>query len=100
MCHKPVQIIISARMCCDIICLTIYNEANLFKNFNEIYKCEHKFYEIFNDLNTNYYNCTDGMSDEILYDLIIYKKKEKSLIIFDRNTTIIYDSRAGFLDLV
>ena len=41
MCHKPAQIINTARMSCDTIYLTTYNGADLFKNFNEIYKCEH-----------------------------------------------------------
>ena len=41
MCHKPAQIINTARMSCDTIYLTIYNGPDLFKNFNEIYKCEH-----------------------------------------------------------
>ena len=40
MCHKPAQIINTARMSCDTIYLTIYNGADLFENFNEIYKCE------------------------------------------------------------
>ena len=43
MCHKPAQIIITARISCDTIDLTTYNGADLFKNFNEIYKCEHNF---------------------------------------------------------
>ena len=43
MCHEPVQIIIRARMSCDTIYLTTYNGADLFKNSNEIYKCEHNF---------------------------------------------------------
>ena len=46
MCHKPAQIINSTRMSCDTIYLTTYNEADLFKNFNEIYKCEHNFNEL------------------------------------------------------
>ena len=48
-CHKPAQIVNTARMSCDTIYLTTYNGADLFKSFNEIYKCEHKFYEIIND---------------------------------------------------
>ena len=59
MCHKPEQIIKTARISCDTIYLTTYNGTDVFKNFNEIYKCEHKFYEINNDLISNYYNCTD-----------------------------------------
>ena len=38
MCHKPAQIINTARMNCDTIYLTTYNGADLFKNFNEINK--------------------------------------------------------------
>ena len=37
MCHKPAQIINTARMSCDTIYLTTYNGPDLFKNFNEIY---------------------------------------------------------------
>ena len=44
-CHKPAQIFNTAIMGCDTIYLTTYNGADLFKNFNEIYKGEHKFYE-------------------------------------------------------
>ena len=99
MCHKPVQIISTARMSCDPIYLTAYNGADLLKNFNEIYKCEHKFYEIINDLNSYYYNCTVGKSDELRYGIIKYNKKEKTFIIIDRNRTTLYDSRVGFLDL-
>ena len=43
MCHKPAQIINTARMSCDTIHLTTYNGPDLFKNFNEIYKCENDF---------------------------------------------------------
>ena len=46
MCHKPAQIINTARMSCDTIYLTTYNGPDLFKNFNEIYKCEHDFNKI------------------------------------------------------
>ena len=34
MCHKPAQIINTARMNCGTIYLTTYNEADLFKSFN------------------------------------------------------------------
>ena len=34
LCHKPAQIINTARMSCDTIYLTTYNGADLFKNFN------------------------------------------------------------------
>ena len=60
MCHKPAQIINTARMEQLIM-------EQIYKNFNEIYKWEHKFYEIVNDLNSNYYNCTDGRSDELRF---------------------------------
>ena len=69
MCHKPAQIINTARMSCDTIYLTNYNGPDLFKNFNEIYKCEHDFNKIISELNSNYYNCTDGMSDELRYGI-------------------------------
>ena len=64
MCHKPAQIIKTARMSCDTFQSTIYNGADLLKNFNQIYECEHKFYEILNDLNGSYYNYTDGTANE------------------------------------
>ena len=41
MCHKTAQIINTAKMSCDTNYFTTYNEPDLFKNFNEIYKCEH-----------------------------------------------------------
>ena len=70
MCHEPAQIINTSRMSCDIIYFTTYNGPDLFKNFNEIYKCEHEFNKIISELNSNYYNCTDGMSDELRYGII------------------------------
>ena len=99
MCRKPAPIVNTASMSCDTIYSTTYNGADLYKNFNEIYKCEHKFYETINDLNSNYYNCTEEMSDELPYCMIKYNKKERTFIIIDRNRTMIYDSRVGFLDL-
>ena len=36
MCHKPADIINTARMSCDTTYLTTYNGADLFKNFSEI----------------------------------------------------------------
>ena len=98
-CHKPAQIINTARMSCDTIYLTTYNGADLFKNFNEIYKCEHSFNKIISELNRNYYISTDGMSDELRYGTIKYNRKENTFIIIDKNRTITYDSRVGFLDL-
>ena len=99
MCHKPAQIINTARLSCDTIYLTTYNGPDLFKNFNEIYKCEHDFNKIISELNSNYYNYTDGMSDELRYGIIKYNKKENTFIIISSNRTMIYDSRVGSLDL-
>ena len=92
MCHKPAQIIITARMSCDTIYLTTYNGPDLFKYFNEINKCEHDFNEIISELNSNYYNYTDGMSDELRYGIIKNNKKENTFIIISSNGTMIYDS--------
>ena len=99
MCHKPAQIVNTATMSCDTIYLTIYNVPDLFKNFNEIYKCEHDFNKIISELKSNYYNYTDGMSDELRYGIIKYNKKENTFIIISSNRTVLYDSRVGFLDL-
>ena len=90
--RKPAQIFNTARMSCDTIYLTTYNGADLFKNFNEVYKCEHKFNKIISDLNSNYYNCTDGMSDELRYGIIRYNRKENTFIIIDKNRSMIYES--------
>ena len=86
-------------MSCDTIYLTTYNGADLFKNFNEMYKCEYNFNKIISELNSNYYNCTDGMSDELRYGMIKYNRKENTFIIIDKNRTMIYDSRVGFIGL-
>ena len=99
MCHKPAQIINTARMSCDTIYLTTYNGPDLFKNFNEIYKCEHDFNKIISELNSNYYNYTELMSDELRYGIIKNKKKENTFIIISSNRRMIYDSRVGFFDL-
>ena len=99
MCHKPAQIINTARMSCDSIYLTTYNGPDLFKNFNEIYKCEHDFNKIIRELNSNCYYYTDGMLDELRYGIIKYNKKENTFIIISSSRTMIYDSRVGFLDL-
>ena len=98
MCHKPAQIIDTARMCCDNIYLTTYNGTDVFKNFNEIYKSEHDFSKIISELNSNHYNRTEGISGDLCYGIIKYNKKENTFII-NSNTTMIYDSRVGFLDL-
>ena len=99
MCQKPAQKINTARMSCDTIYLTTHNGPDLFKNFNEIYKCEHDFSKIISELNSNLYNRTDGMSDELCYGIIKYNKKESTFIIINSNRTMIYDSRVIFLDL-
>ena len=99
MSHEPAQIINTARMICDTIYLTNYNGADLFKNFNEIYKSEHNFNKIISELNSNYYNCTAGMSEELRYGIIKYNRKENTFNIIDKNTTMIIDSRVGFFDL-
>ena len=51
------------------------------------------------ELNSNHYNRTDGISDELRYGIIKYNKKEITFIIINSNRTMIYDSRVGFLDL-
>ena len=99
MCHKPAQIFNTARMSCDTIYLTTCNGPDLFKNVNEIYKSEHDFSKIISELNSNHYNRTDGMSDDLRCGIIIYNKKENTFIIINSNRTMIYDSRVGFLDL-
>ena len=53
MCHKPAQIINTARMSFDTIYFTTYNGADLFKNFNEKYKSEINFNNIISQLNSN-----------------------------------------------
>ena len=99
MCHKPAQINNTARMSRHTIYLTTYNGADLFENFNEIYKCEHNFNKIVSKLNSNYYICTDGMSDKLRYGINKYNRTENTFFIIDKNRTMIYDSRVGFLDL-
>ena len=76
LCHKPAQINNTARISYDTSYLTSYMGAGLFKNFNELYECENKFFQIINDSNSNYYNCTDGMSDELRYGIIKYNKQK------------------------
>ena len=99
MCHKTAQINNTARMSCDTIFLTSYNGKDLFDNFNSIYKCDHKFYDMISELNSSYYNCTDEIAPELRYGIIKYNRKDNNFIIIDRNRTMIYDSRVGFLDL-
>ena len=45
---------------------------------------EHNFNKIISELNSNYYNCTDGMSDELRYGIIEYNGKEKLLLLLIR----------------
>ena len=99
MCHKAAQIINTARMSCNTIYLTIYNGADLFKTFNEIYKCEHKLSKIISELNSNNYSFTDGISEELRYGIIKYNRKENAFIIIDKNRTMICDSTVGSIDL-
>ena len=61
-------------------------------------KCEHDFSKIISELNSNYYNCADGISDELRYGIIKYNKKDNNFLIISSNRTMIYDSRVGFLD--
>ena len=75
MCRKPAQIDFLARMNCDTICITTYNWADLFKNFNTKYECKHDFHGIIQDINISYYNCTDGTDDALRYGMINYNKK-------------------------
>ena len=84
-------------MNCDTIYITTYNGADLFKNFNTTYECKHDIHGITQELNNSYYNCTNGSDDALRYGMIKYNKKEETFIIIDRNRTMIYDSRVGFL---
>ena len=99
MCHKPAQIINTARMSCDTNYLTTYNGPDLFKNLLEICKCEHDFNKIISELKSNHNNRADGMSDELRYGIIKYNRKKNFFIIINSNRTMIYDSRVVFLDL-
>ena len=81
MCHKPAQIINMARMSCDTIYLTTYDGADLFKSFIEICKCEHNFKKIISELNSNYYNCTNGMSDELRYGIFKNNRKGNTFLL-------------------
>ena len=56
------------------------------------YKAEYNFNKIISELHSNYYNCTDGMTDELRYGIIKYNRKENTFIIIDKNRTMIYDS--------
>ena len=39
------------------------------------------------------------MSDELRYGMIKNNRKENTFVIIDKNRTMIYDSRVGFIDL-
>ena len=81
MCHKPAQTIIAARVSSDTIYLTTYNGPDLFRNFNEIYKCEHDFSKIISELNSNHYNRTDGMSDDLRYGIVNIIRRKILLLL-------------------
>ena len=98
-CHKPAQIDNMYRMNCDTLYITIYNGPDLFQKFNKKFKCNHDFHSIINELNSSYYNCTDGMADELRYGMIKYNVKENTFIIIDKNRTMIYDSRFVLMEL-
>ena len=63
------------------------------------YKSEYDLSKTISELNSNHYNRTDGMSDELRYGKIKYNKMENTFFIINSNRTKIYDSRFGFLDL-
>ena len=50
-------------------------------------------------MNSNFYNYTAGIAFEFRYDVIQYNMKEDTFIIIDRNKSMVYDQRVGFLDL-
>ena len=60
-----------------------------FKYFILTYECKRDFNDMINDLNSSYYNCTDGIASEICYDLIKYNKNEDTFVIIVRNRTMI-----------
>ena len=98
-CHKPAQLNHTTRMSCDTIHLTTYNGVALFSNFNDIYICKHDFHAIIGELNSNHYNITARMDSDFCYGIIKNNKKEDTFVIIDKNRTVIYDSRVGFLEL-
>ena len=99
MCHKPAQIDNMSRMNCDSIYITTYNGAHLFKNFIATFNCEHEFYEISHELKNSYYNCPDGMANELRYGIVKYNIKKKPFKIIGENNTLIYESRVGHMEL-
>ena len=100
MCHKSAQIINTARMSCDTIYLTTYNGGVIYlKILMKYINLNITSLKKISELNSNYYNCTDGMSDELRYGITKYNRKENTFIFIDKNRTMIYDSRVGFFDL-
>ena len=81
MCHKLAQINNMSGMNCDTIYITTYNETDLFQNFKTTFNCNHNFHEIINELNSTYYNCTDGMAEEHCYGMIKYNIKRIPVIL-------------------
>ena len=61
--------------------------------------CNQDFHYIIQELNNSLNSCTDGKNDALRYGMLKYNKKEETFIIVDRNRTMIYDPRFGFLDL-
>ena len=98
-CHKPAQIKNKARMNRDTIYITTSNGSDPFKTFNITNVCKHDFYGIIIYLKSSYYNCTDRIASKLCYGMIKYNKNEDSFIINDRNRTMIYYWKVGFLVL-
>ena len=73
-----------SRMNCDTLYITTYYGPDLFKNFNTTYECKHDFHGVIQELNNSFYNCTNGMADE-LRCMIMYNIKERTFIIIDKN---------------
>ena len=71
--------------------------------FKNLRKClnisKHDFHGIIRGLNNSNYNCTNRTDDALCYGMIKFNKKKETIIIIDRNGTMIYDSSVGFLDL-
>ena len=84
MCHKSAHIDNMSRMNCDTLYITTYNGPDLFQNFNTTFKCDHKFHEKISELNSSYYNCTNGMAHELRYGMIKYNIKEHIFIVIDK----------------
>ena len=99
LCHKPAQRDNMSRMDCNTLYIRTYNGPDLFQNLNTTYKCDHKFHEIISELNSSYYSRTNGMADELRYGMIKYNIKERTFIVINKNRTMIYYSRIGFMDL-